>query len=379
MTLTCASICSGGKLADIGLMAAGYTPLWGVEIDEAIADVANANIAAPTLRQAAQDVRWEALEAPGLLWASPPCPNFSQAKTGGEETPLDHAIAESVCRALRTLQPRTFVLENVIGYRQSKSLAHIRGELDRLGYWSVVEHVNAADFGVPQTRRRLILRAVRGGLVPQLPGAVPWVGWFAAIADLIPTLPVSKFAAWQLARLPEALTHSSLLVGGGNTQLAQVDSKARQPEQPSFTVFAGNGSASNTRAFIVDSQNAGRAITTRDAHEPMYTVVAGATAKAGAPRAFIVEGNSPTTREPLTRDETEPIWTMRAATSHGMPRAWLSEGRVVAMTPRALARFQSVPDSYQLPEARGLAAKVIGNGVPCLLAQRIGEGLRDAA
>jgi site-specific DNA-cytosine methylase len=47
----------------------------------------------------------------------------------------------------------------------------------------------------------------------------------------------------------------------------------------------------------------------------------------------------------------------------------------VKMTPRALARFQSVPDSYQLPESRALASRVIGNGVPWLLAQRVTESL----
>jgi len=48
--------------------------------------------------------------------------------------------------------------------------------------------------------------------------------------------------------------------------------------------------------------------------------------------------------------------------------------RVVAMTPRCLARFQSVPDWYILPDKRALAAKVIGNMAPPLLMQRIAEG-----
>ncbi len=45
------------------------------------------------------------------------------------------------------------------------------------------------------------------------------------------------------------------------------------------------------------------------------------------------------------------------------PRAWLSAGRVVKMTPRALARFQSVPDAYVLPDKASLACRIIGNGV----------------
>ena len=60
-------------------------------------------------------------------------------------------------------------------------------------------------------------------------------------------------------------------------------------------------------------------------------------------------------------------------------RAWLFNGRVVAMTPRCLARFQSFPDSYILPDpnwltgANDLACRVIGNAVPPLLYQRVIE------
>ncbi len=57
----------------------------------------------------------------------------------------------------------------------------------------------------------------------------------------------------------------------------------------------------------------------------------------------------------------------------GRPRAWLSRGRVVSMTPRALARFQSLPDSYVLPEKKSLACKGIGNGVPCDLMRAVGD------
>jgi site-specific DNA-cytosine methylase len=56
---------------------------------------------------------------------------------------------------------------------------------------------------------------------------------------------------------------------------------------------------------------------------------------------------------------------------------WLAHGSVVAMTPRALARFQSFPDSYQLPEARTLASRVIGNAVPPLMATTLLKGIEE--
>lgn len=41
------------------------------------------------------------------------------------------------------------------------------------------------------------------------------------------------------------------------------------------------------------------------------------------------------------------------------------------MIPRALARFQSVPDTYELPDKDSLACTVIGNGVPCRLMEAV--------
>jgi site-specific DNA-cytosine methylase len=410
---TFATICTGGDLAGVGLMAAGYAPTWGVECDPAIAEVAEANVPGRILRQPAQDVRWAALDRPALLWASPPCPNFSQAKTGGEETPEDEAIAVAICDALRTLTPRAFCLENVIGYGRSRSLARIRAALDALGYWSVVERVNAADFGVPQTRRRLILRAVRGGLVPHLPRPVPWVGWYAAIADLIPTLPESAFAPWQLLRLDPLF--STTLVEGNSPTVREVLTRAAAdpmwtvraeinhgmpraflhmtgntnldnptgtglllPDEPANTVVAGQGG--KARAFLVDSKNANQewARGFRADDEPGYTVVTDHK-ESHQPRAFIVDCQNNSGGVGLTvREADAPTFTVTASNQKRTARAWLAGGRVVAMTPRALARFQSVPDTYRLPEAKGLAARVIGNGVPPLLSQRIGEGLRAA-
>jgi site-specific DNA-cytosine methylase len=51
----------------------------------------------------------------------------------------------------------------------------------------------------------------------------------------------------------------------------------------------------------------------------------------------------------------------------------MATGRVVKMTPRALARFQSFPDWYELPARNALACKIIGNAVPPLLMRRVME------
>ncbi len=75
------------------------------------------------------------------------------------------------------------------------------------------------------------------------------------------------------------------------------------------------------------------------------------------------------------RSDGEPWFTVTTGGSKHPVRAWLQCGRVVAMTPRALARFQSFPDTYVLPEKKSLASFGIGNAVSPLAYQRIIEGL----
>lgn len=321
MTKTTASMFTGGGLFDMGAIAAGYTPIWGIEWDDKIAAVARSN----GLNVNTADVTkidFSLLERPDHLHASPPCPNFSIAKANAEETDFDKAMAEAVCRAVVALTPDTFTLENVIGYRKSESFKRITATLTAMGYIWDATNLNAADFGVPQTRRRLFIRASRIGLLRPYPAAKPWVGWYSAIKDLIDTLPETEFAPWQIARLPEE--YKRFLIGQGTY------SSAKGANEPTDTITSNNNQT-GIKAFIVSGGSAGKNILVADGNEPIFTIKANAGAR-------------------------EPV------------RA--SIGRVVKMTIQALGRFQTVPDTY-----RGLITKINGNGVPCLMAQRIMETL----
>jgi len=64
-------------------------------------------------------------------------------------------------------------------------------------------------------------------------------------------------------------------------------------------------------------------------------------------------------------DEDHPAYGQVARVRSYQQRAVLGR-RVVQMTPRALARFQTFPDEYDLPESKSLACRIIGNAVPSL-------------
>ena len=338
---TIATLFSGGEGVGIGARAAGLHHLWGIEHDADIAAVARANGFDVTVADVCA-VDPDSLTAPDVLHASPPCPNFSTAKVGGTESAQDIVLGAATARFIRALRPRFFTLENVWAYRKSKSWAKIAQVLGECGYMFDLVRLDAADFGVPQTRQRMWVRAVRGGLVTHLPAPEPWVGWYAAIEDLLPDLPDDEFAPWQLERMPAELRETVLVAQG-----------------------AYDDNVVMRRAFVAGATSDGFAI--RHAGEPANTVLASNPRR--PTRAFVIDGANAGQGVPTIRAGDEPSYTVSASADKAPARAFV--GRVVRLSPRCLARVQSFPDWYKLPDNKTLAARIIGNAVPPLLYEKL--------
>ncbi len=367
---TIGTLFTGFGGVEVGAKAAGLELAWGVEYRADVAEVANRNLGNHVMVADVRDVDYATLPHVDVLHASPVCTRASQANTGAVETDEDITIAAAVIRAIDAVQPKIFTLENVWMYRTFKAFQNICAALERNGYMYDFEHVNSADFGVPQTRKRLILRAVRG-LLPPLPLPVEWVGWYAAIEDLIPELPESKLAPWQLSRLPDDLQS---LVFGNNPHTVSGAPAFVVADTPMMSVTSQY--VGRSRAVLVDTHNAVRNATVLASDAPTSTVGASDASRPSHRLAILIDGDNARVTDgmPTLRSATEPAMTIRS--ERVPPHRALIEGvRIVAMTPRALARFQSFPDWYELPTKRSLAAYGIGNAVPPLLYQRIIEGL----
>lgn len=110
-----------------------------------------------TLAGASVDPRVEQLGKIDLLLASPECTNHTCARGARPKSEESQMTAWQVLHHARELKPAWIVVENVVQMRSWKKFREFEKELLGMDYnlWTFV--LDAADFGVPQSRRRLFL------------------------------------------------------------------------------------------------------------------------------------------------------------------------------------------------------------------------------
>ena len=106
-----------------------------------------------------------------LLAAGPPCKGFSQLRNGRHDGRNGHnRVLAAMPDYVALLKPRLFLIENVpdlIRHREGKTLANLLERLERpakrLRYRVEYKVYDAALFGTPQARRRLLILGVQHG------------------------------------------------------------------------------------------------------------------------------------------------------------------------------------------------------------------------
>ncbi len=248
------SLYTGAGGLDLGFEAAEIETAVAVEMNPAAVETLERNRDWPVIpgdihQASSQEILDAGSLAAGeadMLIGGPPCQPFSKSGywASGDTLRLDDPRAGTLAAYLRVLRdtlPQTFLLENVPGlaYRGKseglelieRTLGAINGELGT-AYRLSVARLNAADYGVPQTRERVFVVGSRdgkrlnfpapthgapGGGEPESPGREPYLTAWDALgdlpdtqdpeldprgkwADLLPSIPEGENYLWHTER-----------------------------------------------------------------------------------------------------------------------------------------------------------------------------------
>jgi DNA (cytosine-5)-methyltransferase 1 len=162
----------------LGLKQAGFRVVAAVEIDPLAVETYQANhknvfvwekdITKISVRQ----VRKQLGLKPGqldLLAGCPPCQGFSTLTTLNGNRGMNDIRNDLVfqfLRFVRGLRPKAVMMENVPGLAKDARIQKLVAALERMGYRCNYNVLDAADYGVPQRRRRFILVGGFGKEIP---------------------------------------------------------------------------------------------------------------------------------------------------------------------------------------------------------------------
>lgn len=178
------SLFSGAGGLDVAVECAGAALAVGLEWEDDEVRTLRANFNAPILQGdirgiATRDILSKAGLHKGeatLVVGGPPCTPFS--KSGfwldykKESRDPNASLLDEYARVVEEARPEAFVLENVQGltYRtHSEQFARLLQRLDAAGYKPRWKVLNAADYGVPQLRKRVFILGRRDGAPVHFP------------------------------------------------------------------------------------------------------------------------------------------------------------------------------------------------------------------
>jgi DNA (cytosine-5)-methyltransferase 1 len=354
-----------------------FRSVFAVEFDRDAAATYAANFGEHVACGPIEDVA--AFPAADVVIGGPPCQGFSplnREAVGFER----RGLWREYLRALEATRPRAFVMENVPELLRSAEFAEFQKRAESLGFKVESAILNAADFGVPQRRRRAIVIGVREG-------SIPW--------------PAPTHADPSASRQPNPrplVTHR--------------DTKGRGLPNPSPLVAQR---ATNDYGLTPAPVDRARWVTFRDAVEGLPL----APDERRWHRARNPRPESVRRYKAVPRDGGDRFAMQRNLDRAGLgdlvPRCWRNKptgttdvfgrlwwdrpaitirtefykpekGRYLhpsahrPITVREAARLMSFPDDFILPEDQSMSsiARQVGNAVPPLLARRIAEALASS-
>jgi DNA (cytosine-5)-methyltransferase 1 len=304
-----------------------------------------------------------------LIVGGPPCQGFSTARqvdgaNHGERLKEDSRrhLYKEFLRYVKHFQPKVFVMENVLGIRSASGgiyFSKVQAEARALGYRVHAQIEDCVDLGVPQKRRRQLFIGTRDGLP----------------AYFHPALKPAKRAMVGTS-LWDAIGDLPSLKAGVGEEECEYDPRKRfaamaRPlaENYMFKVLEVK------RALNLSAHRA-RPHSGRDLRD--FKRLKEGESSAEAMRRgveFEFPYDKTTFKDRYTRQHRErPCSTIVAhLAKDGLMFIHPTQNRT--LTPREAARVQSFPDWFRFPVARTHQFRVIGNAVPPLVSEAVGDAV----
>ncbi len=279
-----------------------------------------------------------------IVVGGPPCQSYSTL--GKRKMDEKAGLFMQYKRVLQILQPRAFVFENVAGILSmdhGRLFKRINFEFKEIGYDLKYEILDAADFGVPQHRERVILVGFRGANNFVYPEATHGVGKkpYVTLREAIGDLPILKSGQQSTEYMQEAYSDFLKFVRADSNVLSE-------------HIAPKNG------AHLVRIME---------------------TLKDGQSKDDLPENIRPKSGYGNTYAK---LWWDKPSTTITRNFACPSSSRCIhprdsrAMSIREGARLQSFPDDYKFYGADGMKRLEIGNAVPPLLSMAIAKKMAEA-
>lgn len=362
------SLFSGAGGLSLGFSRAGLTPVFSADIDKAACATYSQNLPheAHVLDLGAADrgMLHGAL-APSrnclAVIGGPPCQGFSTAGSRKGDDPRNHLVFKYL-DIVDFLNPRWFIFENVEGILTSGGGESIRDLVSCFiarGYAVRLEKVNFAAYGLPQSRKRVIIMGNRIGAHFHFPAETH--SFAAGKHKSVSMMPASPTLVEALGDLPPATTRPSVV---------QYD----RPASSEFGALMREGNASGAVTLHSSNPSAPELAkfqylqpgqTMKDLPEELWHPSFRARAYRRVADGMPTEkrGGAPAGIKRLLADQCAPTITSAACREFVHP----TEQRTLTL--REAARLQSFPDHFVFTGKQTAIATQIGNAVPPVTAE----------
>ncbi len=287
-----------------------------------------------------------------LLAGGPPCQGFSKnvpRKNRFSEDPRNKLI-EVFLDYCEALQPRFIILENVAEMKNGFDKSYTDEILSRLkGYTITPMTLNAADYGVPQRRRRAFFIANRENI------------------KFKPPEPTHSKDKNSLFELPNYVTVWEAIGDLPSKEHTENEDAPCEYEKPPFSEFQklmrnSNKTVKNHVARFLQPKQFER-ISSLEAGQGMKDL----------PEVLQTKGGYSGAYGRLTKEMVAP--TITRWVFHPGSGRWGHPVDKRLLTIREIARIQSFPDDFEFIGSYTQRAGQLGNAVPPLLAQKIAENM----